>query len=130
MNKLTGYKEVAVVDQGYNKYHFAIYDDTMKYQAGDRAIVSGSDHIHTIAEIITPEEAARRFKGNITAEVIGKIDTSAYEERVAKRKAAEELKKSMDKVIKEMQEVDKYEMYAKQNSALKDMLNKYKELVG
>ena len=128
MNKLTGYKEVAVVDQGYNKYHFAIYDDTMKYQAGSKVIVSGSDTIHTISDIITVEEASRRFKGNITAEVITVVDTSAYDKRVAKRKAAEDLKKSMDKAIKEMQEVDKYEMYADKNPELKKMLDAYKEL--
>lgn len=130
MNKLTGYEAVVVIDQGYNKYHFALYDDSMEYQVGSKVIVSGSDTIHTIAEIITVEEASQRFKGNITAEVIAVVDTSAYDERVAKRKEAEELKKSMDKAIKEMQEVDKYEMYAKQNPALKDMLDKYKELVG
>lgn len=129
MSKLTGYKAVAVVNQGYKDYHFAIYEDNMEYHVGDKVIVSGSDTIHTITEIITQVEATQRFKGDITAEVISIVDMSAYEERVEKRKAAEELKKSMDKAIREMQEVDKYEMYAKQNPVLKDMLDKYKELV-
>lgn len=132
MSKLTGFKAVAVVKQGYSDYHFAIYDDGMEYQVGDKVAVSGtnSGQLLTINEIVTPEEADRRFKGNITSEVIGIVDLFAYEDRVAKRKAAEELKKSMDKAIKEMQEVDKYEMYAKQNPVLKDMLDRYKDLVG
>ncbi|WP_143452704.1 hypothetical protein [Konateibacter massiliensis] len=130
MSKLTGFKAVAVVNQGYKNYHFAIYEDNTEYQVGDRIIVSGSETIHTITEIITPEEAEQRYKGNITAEVIGKVDTSAYEERVAKRKEAEELKKSMDRAIREMDEVNKYEMYANQNPILKEMLDKYKKLVG
>lgn len=97
---------------------------------GDKIAVSGQDQILTVEEIISPEVAAARYKGNITSEVIWKLDTSAYQERIGKRKEADELKKSMDKVIKEMQEVDKYEMYANQNPALKEMLNKYKVLVG
>lgn len=132
MSKLTGFKAVAVVKQGCSVYHFAIFDDGMKYQAGDKVAVSGAskDYLLTIDEVITPEEAAQKYSGNITAEVIDIVNMYNYEERVNKRKAAEDLKKSMDKAIKEMQEVDKYEMYAKQNPALKDMLDQYKKLVG
>lgn len=129
MSKLTGFKAVAVVKQGYGTYHFAIYDDGVAYLPGDKVVVSGQDSLLIIEEIITPEIAEERYKGNITAEVIGKVDTFSYQERVSKRKEAEELKKSMDRVIKEMQEVDKYEMYARQNPVIKDMLNRYKSLV-
>lgn len=55
-------------------------------------------------------------------------NTSAYEERVAKRKEATELKKKMDQVIKQMDESNKYEMYAERNPELKDMLETYKKL--
>ena len=130
MSKLTGFKAVAVVKQGYGTYHFAVYDDGVDYLPGDKVMVSGQDNILIIEEIISPEMAEVRYKGNITAEVIGKVDTSSYQARVTKRREADELKKSMDRAIKEMQEVDKYEMYAKQNPALKDMLDRYKDLVG
>ena len=85
--------------------------------------------VQKIEEIIDPEEAAKRM-GNksITAEVIAYVDTSAYEERVAKRKEATELKKKMDQVIKQMDESNKYEMYAERNPELKDMLETYKKL--
>lgn len=130
MGKLTGYVAVAVVKQVYGDYHFAIYDDGIEYQAGDKVLVSGDNQFKTISEIISVEEAARRYQGNITSEVIGVVNMSMYYERVAKRKEAEELKKQMDKKIKEMQEVDKYEMYAKQNPELAEMLENYKKLVG
>lgn len=130
MGKLTGYEKVAVIKQGYSDYYFALYDEWTRYIPGSKVVVSGDNELKTISEIITLEEASQRFKGNITSEVITLVDTSAYDKRVAKRKAAEELKKSMDKAIREMQEVDKYEMYAKQNPALKDMLDQYKKLVG
>ena len=130
--KLTGYKQVAAIKQGYSTYYYAIYDDGRKYYPGDNAIVSGaaSGMVQKIEEIIDPEEAAKRM-GNksITAEVIAYVDTSAYEERVAKRKEATELKKKMDQVIKQMDESNKYEMYAERNPELKEMLDTYKQLV-
>lgn len=131
--KLTGYKQVAAVKQGYSTYYYAIYDDGRKYYPGDSVIVSGaaSGMVQKIEEIIDPEEATNRMGNkNITAEVIAYVDMSAYEERVEKRKAAEKLKKNMDKVIKEMDESSKYEMYAERNPELKEMLDTYKKLVG
>ena len=131
MAKLTGYKQVAAIKQNYGTYYYAIYDDGRKYYPGDKVIVSGvaSGTVHTIDEIIDPEEAASRMGNkNITAEIISYVDTSAYEERVEKRKAAEKLKKSMDKVIKQMEEDNKYEVYAERNPELKEMLETYKKL--
>ena len=129
--KLTGYKQVAAIKQGYSTYYYAIYNDGRKYYPGDSVIVSGaaSGMVQKIEEIVDPEEAASRM-GNksITAEVIAYVDTSAYEERVAKRKEATELKKKMDQVIKQMDESNKYEMYAERNPELKDMLETYKKL--
>ena len=131
MSKLTGYKQVAAIKQGYPTYYYAIYDDGRKYYPGDSVVVSGaaSGMVQTISEIIDPEEAASRM-GNksITAEVIAYVDTSAYEERVVKRKEAAELKKKMDQVIKQMNESNKYEMYAERNPKLKEMLEAYKKL--
>lgn len=131
MSKLTGYKAVAVIKQGYafKHYHFAIYDDGFDYQLGDKVILSNSNDIWTINEIITPEEATARYNKNITAEVVCKVDTNSYEKRVQKRKAIEKLKRDMDKKIKEMDENKKYEMYAAENPDLKNMLEAYKALV-
>lgn len=131
MSKLTGYKAVAVIRQGYafKHYHFAIYDDGFDYQPGDKVILSNSNDIWTISEIITPEEATARYNKNITAEVVCKVDTNSYEKRVQKRKAIEKLKRDMDKKIKEMDESKKYEMYAAESPDLKNMLESYKALV-
>ena len=131
MSKLTGYKAVAVIKHGYafKHYHFAIYDDGFDYQPGEKVILSNSNDIWTINEIITPEEATARYNKNITAEVVCKVDTNSYEKRVQKRKAIEKLKRDMDKKIKEMDESKKYEMYAAENPDLKNMLEAYKTLV-
>lgn len=131
MVKLTGYKQVAAIKVGGSICYYAIFDDGRAYCPGDKVIVSGaaSGTVHTISEVIDAEEAANRMgKKNITAEVIGYVDTSAYDNRVAKRKEAEELKKKMNHIIKEMDENNKYEMYAERNPELKEMLEIYKKL--
>ena len=133
MSKLTGYKQVAAIKQGCYIYYYAIFDDGRVYYPGDKVIVSGaaSGTVHTISEIIDVEEASIRMGNkNITAEVIAYIDTSAYDDRVKRRKEADNLKKKMDKLIKEMDENNKYEMYAERNPELKEMLDTYKKLVG
>lgn len=131
MAKLTGYKQIAAIKQGYSTYYYAIYDDGRKYYPGDSVIVSGaaSGMVQKIEEIIDPEEAANRMGNkNITAEIVAYVDMSAYEERVEKRKEVAELKKKMDQVIKQMDESNKYEMYAERNPELKEMLEAYKKL--
>lgn len=131
MAKLTGYKQIAAIKQGYSTYYYAIYDDGRKYYPGDSVIVSGaaSGMVQKIEEIIDPKEAANRMGNkNITAEIVAYVDMSAYEERVEKRKEVAELKKKMDQVIKQMDESNKYEMYAERNPELKEMLEAYKKL--
>lgn len=129
MAKLTGFNKVAVVKQGYGNYHYAIYDDGVDYMAGDKVIVSGDINVKTIDNIISVEEARQIFSKDITAEVVCLVDTTAYDNRVEKRKKAAEIRKEMDKLIKEMDEVNKYDMYAKNNPKLAEMLEEYKKIV-
>lgn len=134
MAKLTGYQSVAVVElgSGYSKkdYYFAIYEDGTKYAVGDTVYVSGngSDRIVTIKDFVAPDFIEENIPKGITAEVICKINTAAYEYRVMQREEAAKLRKEMDKVIKEMDESKKYEMYAAENPALRELLDKYNEL--
>jgi hypothetical protein len=136
MAKLEGYKAVAVTKEGCygKKYSYAIYDDGKVYKAGDKIVVSGSNKdILTIEEILTPEEC----NASITAEVICKVDTSAYDKRMEERKEkaerkkeADKIKKQMDKMITEMDQTKRYEMYANDNPELAEKLKVYKELIG
>lgn len=136
MAKLEGYKAIAVTKEGCygKKYFYAIYDDGKVYVAGDKIVVSGANNgVLTIEEIITPDECNR----NITAEVICKVDTSAYDKRVEERKEkaerkkeADKIKKQMDKMITEMDQTKRYEMYANDNPELAEKLKAYKELIG
>ncbi len=128
MEKLTGYKAVAVVNQGGIDYHFAIYDDGFTYNPGDTVFVSGDNRIKEISDIISPEEADSRFNKGITAEVISPVILTAYNERLEKRKEALKLKNEMDKKMMEMDKMLKYEMYADKCPEFKKMLEKYMEL--
>ena len=135
MAKLEGYKAVAVTKEGCygKKYSYAIYSDGETYKVGDKIVVSGANKdILTIEEILTPEEC----NVNITAEVICKVDTSAYDKRVEERKEkaerkkeADKIKKQMDKMITEMDQTKRYEMYASDNPELAEKLKAYKELI-
>lgn len=136
MAKLEGYKAVAVTKEGCyeKKYFYAVYDDGKVYVAGDKIVVSGANKgILTIEAILTPEECDK----NITAEVICKVDTLAYDKRVEERKEkaerkkeADKIKKQMDKMIAEMDQTKRYEMYSKNNPELAEKLKAYKELIG
>lgn len=136
MAKLEGYKTIVVTKEGCygKKYFYAVYDDGKVYVAGDKIVVSGANKgILTIEAILTPEECDE----NITAEVICKVDTSAYDKRVEERKEkagrkkeADKIKKQMDKMITEMDQTKRYEMYASDNPELAEKLKAYKELIG
>ena len=87
MAKLEGFSKVAVVNYGgYSDYHFAIYEDGVDYQIGDMVVCSNGSTPAKIKEIIDVNEATVRFNKNITAEIIGRVDTTAYDIRVDQRK--------------------------------------------
>lgn len=133
MAKLTGYYAVAVIEEGtgYCKkdYYYAVFDDGNTYKAGDQVLVSDCNKdVLTIKEILTVPEAKEKGRKDITAEIICRVDTSAYDQRVENRKKAEKLKKDMDAVIKQMDVTKKYEIYATENPELAALLDQYKEL--
>ena len=144
MAKLEGYYAVAVTEEGTGyygttkDYHYAIFDDNNTYKIGDEILVSGTNKsVLKIKNIITPEEAKEKVRKDITAEVICKVDTSAYDKRVEERnkvekrkKEATKIKKQMDKMITEMDQTKRYDMFASDNPELAEKLKAYKELIG
>lgn len=133
MEKLTGFKKVAVVEisngySGTKDYHFALYDESIV--CGDKVLVTGSatGQMWTVKDIIDYDEEI--IIKNITAEVICKVDTSSYDERCANRKKAEELRKQMDKKRKEIEARKDDEYYASLDEDYKAMLEQMKKMVG
>ena len=128
MVKLEGFSKVAVIKRGCAQYHFTIYDDGNDYKVGDMVALSNNNPNAKIYEIISVEESRERYKMTIIAEVIGKIDISAYEKRVAQRKEKEELKTELDKRKKEIQKKLDDEYYASKDDLYAEMLKRYESL--
>lgn len=129
MTKLTGFNKVAVIGIGATEYYYALYDENVTKH--DKVFVTGKSigNLLIVKDVITTEEAVNKLNKNILDEVICKVDTTDYDNRVEKRKQAEKIKKQMDEEIRKMQETNKYEMYAEKNPALAELLNTYKSLV-
>ena len=129
--KLTGFKKVAAIKIGCVTYYYALYDDDIA--VGDSVLVTGvCKDVCVVDEILTAEEAEEakeKTTKTIIAEVKCKVDLSAYETRVQNRKKAEELRKKMDQKIAEIDEMNKYVIYAEKNTELADMLAEYRELI-
>ena len=126
MAKLEGFLKVAIIKYGCRNFHFALYDDGTDYKVGDMVLLSGNSTPARIEEIINVED--NKFNGGITAEVIGRVDTTAYDKRVEQRKEKEKLKKEMDKRKKEIQKKLDDEYYASKDETYAEMLRRYENL--
>ncbi len=109
-------------------YYYALYDEDIK--AEDKVLVTGrlATDILTVKNVLTKDEARELCSVTITEEVRCKVDLSAYNQRVKNREEATKLRKKMDDEIKKMDELNKYEMYADRNPALREMLEQLKGL--
>ena len=113
-------------------YDYALYDNNLR--VGDHVVVKSANHgfgLAKITEIVSDDCVTQAMLDycNAGREVVSGFDMSAYEERLEKRKIAKQLKADMNKKMKEMQELAMFEMMAEKNPELKEMLDKYKELV-
>lgn len=127
--KLSGYNKVAIIEIAGKDYYYALYDEDIK--AEDKVLVTGrlATDILTVKNVLTTEEAKEICSIDIiTEEVRCKVDLSAYNQRVKNREEATKLRKKMDDEIKKMDELNKYEMYADRNPALREMLEQLKNL--
>ena len=114
------------------EYYYACYDDSISIN--DYVVVKSANHgmgIARVVDMLCNSDITQLMLDHCNAgrEIISKFDMSAYEERVEKRKKAKQLKADMNKKMKEMQELAMFEMMAKENPELKEMLDAYKELI-
>lgn len=122
-----GYKTVGVrFLSGSNTtkvYAYACYDENVK--EGDIVVVQTGHHGMSVAQV-----ASLEYTGEVQAsrEIISVVDMQAYEERKARAKKKAELKKTMDKKVRELQETALYEMLAEKSPELKAILEEYNAL--
>lgn len=134
---MNGYEEVASVKfvEGTNAtevYHFALYDRVV--EVGDYALVKSNNGygasnygVYGVVKVVGIEAAAE-YSGDVpTAEIICKVDLSAYEKRREVRANRTALKKKMDKMVKDSQELLVYQTIANTNPEMAELLAAYRE---
>lgn len=113
---------------GYNGdklYRFALFDDDVT--EGD-CVVCDTQNGYCVAEVVSIISADSYGK-NVTKEIVSKIDFSEFKRRKEIRAKKAELKKKLDKAVKENQDIFLYETVAKSNSVVAELLEQYKALL-
>lgn len=126
--KMEGNYHIADVQfiEGANKtevYAYACYDEDVNVD--DICVVKSAHHGFGLAKVIRFREKTDEV---ITREVVCKADFSKFEAREEARKKRTELKKTMAKRASALQELAMYEMLAKSDPEMADLLRNYKEI--
>lgn len=110
------------------QFYYALYDEEIK--EGDTVVVCTGHHGFTLAKIkaISTEEVDKN-RVQYNREVVCKVDFTNFDNRRNAVKRATELKREMEKHMREAQEIALYEMLAEKDPTLKTMLDEYKALM-
>lgn len=131
---MNGYEEVASVKfvEGTNTtkvYHFALYDRVV--EVGDYALVKSNNGYgsgnYGVVKVVGIEPTAEYVGTAPTAEILCKVDLAAYEKRCEMRSNRTALKKKMDKMVKDSQELLVYQTIANTNPEMAELLAAYRE---
>ena len=125
-----GNYDVAMVKfvQGTNttkEYAFALFNEFIGVEDLVLCDTNNGYGVAKVVKIIPQNE----YDGMpVTKEVICKVDFSEFEERKERRKQKENLKKQMDKMVHDNQELILYQAIAEKNPEMAEMLAAYKAL--
>ena len=108
-------------------YSHACYDPEIK--EGDLVVVNTGHHGFALANVVSIPDEENKREVQFGREVICRVDTSKFNARVEARKRVAELKREMEKRMREAQELALYEMLAEKDPTLKGMLDEYKAIV-
>lgn len=107
---------------------YALYDNDIV--EGDIVLCCTGHHGHVIGQVKNIFDIwSEDVKVEYGREIICKIDYSAFEERQAKLKRIDTIKKTMAKKKAELDELAVYELLAKQSPDMAKMLKELKELL-
>lgn len=127
MQKMSDYVNVAVVRflKGNNlqAYEYANYINDLV--VGDVCVVMSAHHGLGLAEVVEIKEHASE---ELYREIVSKVDTTDYDQRVERRKKAAELKAKMQERAKQLQDIVLYQTLAKEDPAMAEMLQEYMKL--
>lgn len=127
MSKITNYLNCVKIqyagDRDPSRYVFANFDTDLA--VGDKCVVKTPNNpmeVATVVEILEGNE----FETD--REIVAKVDTSHYKFRVETRAKAAELKAKMQERAKKLQDIALYQMLAKDDSEMLELLNQYQSL--
>lgn len=109
-----------------NIYNYALFPDT-EVETGDVVVVQTGHHGMALAKVAWISDDGLDSVTN-GREVICKVDMAAYEQRKERRAKMAELKRAMDDKVRMLQEQAIYEMLAKEDKELGNMLAEFKAL--
>ena len=116
------------IDLSKNGYLYALYDNDIT--DGDIVLCCTGHHGHVIGQVKNVFDfSSEDVKVEYGREIICKIDYSDFEERQAKLKRIDTIKKTMAKKKAELDELAVYELLAKQSPDMAKMLKELKELL-
>lgn len=106
------------------QYNFKCYDAV---KVGDVVVVD-TQYGFNVATVTEIEPTTKNLPLGELKEVVAVVDTTAFNERREKAERTKELKKKMDKKVKELQNIAIYEMLAEKDPELREMLEELKSL--
>lgn len=105
-------------------YLYANFESDLK--VGDLVVVKPANHDIAVAKV---EEIVEGDEFTVQREIVAKVNTEAYDNRVSIREKAAELKAKMEERAKQLQDVALYKMLAENDPAMMELLNEYQALV-
>lgn len=126
-NNVINYLNIAKIqylDNSKSSMHdYANFDSALK--KGDLCVVKSLNHGLGLARVI---DIIEQNDIQTPREIVAKVDTQDYDFRVAARKDAAELKAKMHERAKQLQDVALYQMLAKNDPDMQELLNRYQNL--
>jgi hypothetical protein len=104
-------------------YVYASFESDLKI--GDLVVVKPAHHKIALARV---EEILEGTSYETSREVVAKVDTGFYNERVKIRNQAAELKAKMEERARKLQDIALYQMLAENDPDMKALLNEYRSL--
>jgi hypothetical protein len=127
MNIITNYLNIAKIqyldNTATSRYDYANFDPELK--EGDLCVVKSAHHGLGLAKVV---EIQDRNDVELQREIVAKVDTTAFDERVGIRKQAAELKAKMQERAKQLQDIALYQMLAKEDSEMMSLLGQFQSL--
>ena len=128
MPNITNYLNIEKIQYVYNtatsRYDYANFDPELKVD--DLCVVMSVSHGMGLAKVV---EIIDRNDIETPREIVGKVNTDAYYERVNVRSKAAELKAKMQERAKKLQDIALFQMLAKEDSEMAEMLKAYQGLI-